>query len=825
MSLPFDIDAFAKNYETTLQLVQSATVIERTEQSLTLRCTTLQFNRRWRDRYGTMVEIGVPSEAGDDVLLKIEFTAPDVIRVRLLASLGAMPENRTPMLDDGYAPQTVLVDFSEDDQGIIFRSSKLTLKIYRKPWHITIHDLQGVKILDTLPAQVFQHPPTGESHLDGASITDAWPWFFRDLFPLGFMRDANGSAQTFFTATVHHDEHFYGFGEKFGTLDKRGQAINLWHANATGNTWDTSYKNVPFFMSSKGYGLFLNSAYPIKYHMGDRSHTRYSVHLQHELLDFFFIYGPSYKEILPRYTDITGKPGLPPLWSFGLWMSRMSYRTQSEVEQVAEGMRAHMIPCDVIHIDTDWFAIPWVNDLTFSQERFPDPRAMVAKAREMGFRITLWQIPYIGLQSVFYEEGVDNGYFAKRDDGTPWYIDGFFGSSAVIDYSNTDAVKWIQSKFDPLFEMGIAAIKTDFGEGAPQDAIYSTVDGMEMHNLYPLLYNRAIWEYTKEKTGEGIIWGRSVYAGSQRYPMHWGCDPAALWEDLGNLWHGGLGLGLCAFPFWSVDIGGFGGTPTPELYIRWAEAGLFVSHPRAHGPIAREPWVFGEQAVEIFRKYAQLRYRLMPYVWSSAQTCVRQSTPMMRALLLDWQDDPTTAGIDDQFLFGEWLLVAPIVDESNQRKVYLPQGLWFDYWTDQPTDCTQAGRWMTVDAPLDHLPLFVRGGAILSTCDDAPHTDAQDWSRLTLDVYPHGDSSFTLYDKEGVATDITCQKQGNQLTLTVGAGTRDYRVRVHGLSATAKVIHNGLAIASEHSQSILTFGISASAEPGTTLVIMDDSPS
>ncbi|PJF24297.1 MAG: alpha-xylosidase, partial [Phototrophicales bacterium] len=216
----------------------------------------------------------------------------------------------------------------------------------------------------------------------------------------------------------------------------------------------------------------------------------------------------------------------------------MSYREQSEVEAVAQEMRENDVPCDVIHIDTDWFATPWVNDLTFSPERFPDPRGMIARVREKGFRITLWQIPYIATESVFYAEGVEKGYFAQRDDGTPWLIDGFFGKAAVVDYSNPDAVRWMQSKFDALFEMGVAAIKTDFGEGAPPEAHYATVDGLQMHNLYPLLYNRAIWEHTKAKTGEGIVWGRSAYAGSQRYPVHWGGDPAALWEDLANLWHG-----------------------------------------------------------------------------------------------------------------------------------------------------------------------------------------------------------------------------------------------------------------------------------------------
>lgn len=777
MSHPFDIDAFAKDFSRPLQLVQRIERAVSDARGVTLHCSTTQFNRRWRDRYGTLVEIGVPGEPGEQVALRIEFVTAEIFRVRM-APGDSVPTNDTPMVINTFDDANFSVTTQETDDAITVASDALSVTIQRKPMRMYVRDKHGRELFNTLPAAVYQHPPTGESHLDGASITDAWPWFFRDTFPLGFIRDADsGRVQSFFTATINHDEHFYGFGEKFSTLDKRGQAINLWHANATGNTWPASYKNVPFFLSSQGYGLYVNSAYPIKYHMGDLHHTHYSVHLQHDVLDLYFVYGPDYRQIIRRYTDITGHPVMPPLWSFGLWMSRMSYREQTEVEAVADGMREHDIPCDVIHIDTDWFATPWVNDLTFSPERFPDPRAMIARLRDQGYRVTLWQIPYIATQSVFYEEGVENGYFATNGDGSPWHIDGFFGQTAVIDYSNPAAVAWMQSKLEPLFDMGVAAIKTDFGEGAPPDAKYHSVDGLEMHNLYPLLYNRAFWEKTKAYTGEGIVWGRSVYAGSQRYPVVWGGDPAALWEDLGNLWHGGLGLGLCGFPFWSVDIGGFGGTPTPELYIRWAQAGLFVSHPRAHGPIRREPWAFGEKAVEIFREYAKLRYRLMPYVWSSAHRAVETSLPLLRPLMLDWQDDPTVASIDDQWLFGENLLVAPIVDETNQRKVYFPAGRWYDWWTGAVID---GPRWQTVTAPLDRLPLYARGGAIIPLCGDAPHTGAQDWSVITLKVFDPGRAAseqFVLCDGDEripirlVSTDSVFQ-------LEIGPGQRTWHVEI-----------------------------------------------
>ena len=774
MPLPFDVDAFAADYRNPLQLVRSVEGYVVDDRGIEMRCATTQFERRHRDRYGTLVEIGAPTGAGETVTIRLDVVTAEIIRMRVKPG-ESVDENVTPMLAANVAAARAPFEVNDAGATITLATDAINLVLDKRPWRLRIESPAGHTLFDTIPADVFQHPPTGESHLDGASITDAWPWFFRDLFPLGFMRNDEGLAQSFLTATVRHDEHFYGFGEKFSPLDKRGQAISLWQTNATGNTWPASYKNIPFFMSSKGYGLFVNSAFPIRYHMGDRNYTRYSIHLQDESLDAFFIFGPKLKEVLPRYTFLTGTPALPPLWSFGLWMSRMSYRTQEEVEEVARRLRQEDIPCDVIHIDTDWFETPWVNDLTFSRERFPDPQSMIDALRRQGFRLSLWQIPYIGTGSHFYDEGVDQSFFALDADGGPYHIDGFFGPTAVIDYSNPDAVAWIQAKFDPLFAMGVSVIKTDFGEGAPQDATYANVPGLAMHNLYPLLYNRAIFEHTLAATGEGIVWGRSAYAGSQRYPVHWGGDPAALWGDLGNLWHGGLSLGLSGLPFWSVDIGGFGGTPTPELYIRWAQAGLFVSHPRAHGPIAREPWAFGETSLAVFREYAKLRYRLLPYLWTTAHHCVETSTPVIRPLILDWQDDPTTAGIDDQFLFGEWLLIAPILDETDRRTVYLPRGRWHDYWSGATVEGPQ---WIDVAAPLDRLPIYVRSGAIIPMAPDMQHTSEKAWDPITLDVYPLGDTTFEVIDGER-RIKLACRCSESQIVLELGAGSPAYELVVH----------------------------------------------
>ncbi|MEM6282518.1 MAG: TIM-barrel domain-containing protein, partial [Chloroflexota bacterium] len=457
MTHAFDLDAFVNDHDRPLHLVRRVLSVAALPDGVFFHCETRQFQRSYRDRYGTLVEVAEDTGAGLAATVAITFASSAVMRFRMSAGsfLDNIPANKTPMLVDDYAPDVLAFEMIETDDAISLKTADLRVTIYRDPWRMTVRNASGKLLFDTVPAAVFQHPPTGMSGIgiENANITDAWPWFFRDIYPLGFVHDAEtGLTQTFETNRMRHDEHFYGFGEKFGSVDKRGQMINLWHENATGNTRTNSYKNVPFFLSSRGYGLYINSAYPIRYHMGDRHHTHYSLHLQHNLLDYFLIAGDSYKEILPRYTALTGTPGLPPKWSFGLWMSRMSYDNQPQVEEVAEKMREYDIPCDVIHIDTDWFAEPWVNDLTFSTERFPDPAGMVAKLREMGFRVTLWQIPYIAQESVFYAEGVENGYFALSQDGTPRHIQGFFGEAAVIDYSNPRAVAWMQSKFEPLFE-------------------------------------------------------------------------------------------------------------------------------------------------------------------------------------------------------------------------------------------------------------------------------------------------------------------------------------------------------------------------------------
>ncbi|KAA3661017.1 MAG: alpha-xylosidase, partial [Chloroflexi bacterium] len=473
------------------------------------------------------------------------------------------------------------------------------------------------------------------------------------------------------------------------------------------------------------------------------------------------------KEILPGYTAVTGNPAVPPKWSFGLWMARISYSTQKQVEKVAADLRKHQIPCDVIHIDTDWYENDWECDLKFGKSKFPNPSDLMTELREQGFRVSLWQWPNMMLTSPMYKEGREGGYLVKKANGEPYHFTGFGPDAGMLDYSNPETVAWVKEKFRDLFRQGVAAIKTDFGEGLPPDGVYHSVPGESMHNLYPLLYNEAVFGVTEEMVGEskGIVWSRSAWAGSQRYPVHWSGDGVARYEDLACVLRAALSFGLSGFPFYSHDIGGFSGVPSPELYVRWAQLGMFGSHVRCHGAPPREPWAYGAEAERIFRQYDDLRYRLMPYIYSEAVKCGYTSLPMMRPLVLDYQDDPNTYTIDDQFLFGSSLLVAPILDETNQRRVYLPEGEWVNFWS---KEILSGGKWLTADAPLDIMPLYVKAGTILPLGPKMQYVDERPLDPLTLEIHaPAATGQLTIHDEDRPDIEVSYRREGDKLHVDV----------------------------------------------------------
>ncbi len=534
-------------------------------------------------------------------------------------------------------------------------------------------------------------------------------------------------------------EAVYGFGERFTALNKVGQTVDLVMVEGTGTTTRRAYKNVPFWVSTAGYGVFLNTTARATAWIGSLHASTIQVGIEEDVLDYYVVLG-DIPTVLSRYTALTGRtPQPPPAWSFGWWQSKISYRSADETVAIARRMRAEGIPLDVLHLDTHWYRQDWRCDLEFAPDRFPDPAAYLAELRGLGVRVCLWQLPYVPEGSDYYDELLAVDGFVKTADGDVYdtglcWTPGYEGVVGAIDFTNPRAVEVYQGRLRRLLELGVAAIKVDFGEQAPIDGVYADgTPGHLAHNLYPLLYNRAVAEVTEAVTGERIMWARSAWAGSQRYPLHWGGDSSTSWDNLAPQLAGGLSLGLSGFQFWAQDIGGFLGDvrADPELLVRWVQAGVLLSHARIHGTGVRELFELPDDVRDLCVDAIRLRYRLLPYLLATARDSVDRSLPVARALVVHHQDDPTTWPIGDQWYLGDALLAAPVLSPSGRRRAYLPAGGWVDWWTGERLS---GGRWLDLDVPLDRTPLWQRAGTVVPLGPDRQHTGDGPTDPLVLRV-------------------------------------------------------------------------------------------
>lgn len=658
--------------------------------------------------------------------LRINFFTEDIFRVRLCVpgDFLDVPEDQLPptarMLMGSPVP--VETTSSEDQQSIHFATARVALEIRRENPRIVARDERGAIFFEQKRTDLFT----------------------ADVFDLSLAEDdAFGAA--FESLALSPGEAVYGLGERFDHVERTGKAVDFWNKDAIGTSSPRTYINVPFLMTSRGYGLFLNQSVETQWEIGTLDGCTLGFGALDGRLDYFVMYGPTPREILKKYCDLTGAPGLPPVWSFGLWMSRNSYMSWDIVNEVAVGLRAREIPADVLHLDTAWFTEDWNCDLRFSKERFPDPERHMAALRERGFRVCLWQYNFIPPKgnNINYREALEKGYFVLDAKGDPLPCGGGHQGSwtddLVIDFTNPEAAAWYGGQIGELIRMGAASIKTDFGEGVPADGVYLGAEGRKMHNLYSLVYNDAVFRAIKEAGGDGVLWARSGTAGSQRYPVHWGGDSQCSWAGLTGTVRAALSMGLSGFPFFSHDVGGFIGRPDPELYIRWAQFGFLSSHTRCHGAgneNSREPWTFGPDAERIFRRYANLRYALMPYIYGQAMRCAEDCVPMVRALFIEHPSDRNVYAIDDEYYFGDDLLVAPILqpmDCATTRSVYLPRGVWYDYFTRRRFD--SAGEWIEVEVALDDLPIFVRQGAALPYTGPRPSTRGEVGRVIRVELY------------------------------------------------------------------------------------------
>jgi alpha-D-xyloside xylohydrolase len=685
--------------------------------------------------------------------LRLDVLSDTALRVRY-AEGATVSGNDTPMIAAWPAPPTAC-RVQTPEKAVELATPAMRVSVSLDPFRISVCDASGRLV----------------AAIGGPEKDQFNAW---DAYGTGLCRTLDGTttlaAECF---ALRPQEAIFGLGERFLRLNKVGQTADLDMVDALGVTTPRAYKNIPFFVSTAGYGVFFNHSSRMTVWVGSMSAADVQVAAEDDFLDYVVFLG-DIKTVLAQYVALTGRGSVPPDWTFGYWQSKISYQSAEETLDVVRQLRAHEVPCDVIHLDTHWFKQDWYCNLEFDTARFPDPAAYMAELRRLGVKVSLWQLPYIPEGSDLFEKfrAVD-GFVKTRDGGIynvgVCFTKDFKGTVGCIDFTNPAAVRVYQEELRRLFQLGARVVKTDFGEAAPLDGVYHDgTPGHRMHNLYPLLYNRAAFEVTREATGGGVVWARSAWAGSQQYPVHWGGDNSPNWANMIPQIEGGLSLGLSGFQFWSQDIGGFCGHTWGELLIRWMQMSMFLSHSRIHGFGPRELYRFPENVLRVCRDYIRLRYRLLPYILGEAESCVERSLPMARALVVEFPDDPTTWNIGDQWLFGDSLLVAPITDATDRRRVYLPRGVWTDWWTGARTT---GPCWIDVAAGIETLPLYAREGAVIAMGPVMNYVGEKPVDRLQVRV-----ARFTA---DGI-TRVCVPVNGRQVKVVYESAAGKHVVRVGG---------------------------------------------
>ena len=651
-------------------------------------------------------------ENDPELRLSIEFITPRTARIRMLTTPIQPKDNDQDdvMFCDKFKACTKGAAWKsvQATNKISYSSAYGTIEIQKYPWRIIIKDAKG-KIL-TQTRHIIDN--------DSSQVK---------LLPFSFIkRGSDNSRSVNPVLTLAPGERIYGCGESFTSLNKVGQKVHLSDTDPQGPETDGQYKPVPFFFSNRGYGIFMHTSAPVTCDFGASYIGADRLFMADEMVDFFVFFGEP-KDILNEYTDITGKSPMLPLWSFGTWMSRITYFSQEEGLDIAKQLRAHKIPSDVIHFDTGWFGVDWQCDYEFAKERFKDPVGMLKQLSKDGFHTCLWQLPYFTPKNRFFPEIIEQGLHVVNATG------GMPVEDAILDFSNPKTVSWYQSKIEGLMKQGVSTIKCDFGEAAPYNGFYhSGKGGIYEHNLYPLRYNKALFEVVERNhPGEGIIWARSAWAGSQRYALHWGGDAAT--NNIGMLGdlRGGLSFGLSGFSFWSHDMGGFVTASPEDIYRRWLPFGFLSSHTRAHGAPPTEPWLISKSFTDAFRACAEMKYKLMPYVYAQAKDCSERGLPMVRALLVEFPQDPGAWLVEDEYMFGSQMLVAPLMESGNERTVYLPKGKWIDYQSGKIYE----GGYQTIQAGKIPAVILVRDGSLIPHAPLAQRTDQINWNKIELKPY------------------------------------------------------------------------------------------
>ena len=685
-------------------------------------------------------------ENDPNLKIKIEWVSDRTARIRMITT-PVEPKNSDAddvMFCDAFkkvadqtTPNPSYSGGEINTSAISYKSKYGTIEIQKYPFRIVVKDAKG-KIL------------TQTRHIIDNDSTQI------KLLPFSFIKRGSDNSRSINPVfSLAPGERIYGCGESFTSLNKVGQKVHLSVTDPQGPESDGQYKPVPFYFSNRGYGIFMHTSAPVTCDFGASYIGAQRLFMADEQMDFFVFFGQP-KDILDEYTNITGKSPMMPLWSFGTWMSRITYFSQEEGLEIAHQLRAHKIPSDVIHFDTGWFGVDWQCDYQFAKDRFKDPVGMLKQLARDGFHTCLWQLPYFTPKNRFFPEIIEKGLHVTNAMGGMPYED------AVLDFSNPETVSWYQEKITGLLKQGVSTIKCDFGEAAPYNGFYhSGKGGLYEHNLYPLRYNKALWEAVeKQYPGEGIIWARSAWAGSQRYALHWGGDAAT--NNIGMLGdlRGGLSFGLSGFSFWSHDMGGFVTASPEDIYRRWLPFGFLSSHTRAHGAPPTEPWLISESFTDAFRECAEMKYKLMPYVYAQAKDCSERGLPMVRALLVEFPEDPGAWLVEDEYMFGSQMLVAPLMESGNSRTVYLPKGKWIDYQTGK----IYSSGYQTIEAGKIPAIILVRDGSLIPHAPLAQRTDQIDWDAVEMKEYrADAKTCIGLFFKPGDERILTLEKRESRI--------------------------------------------------------------
>ena len=708
-------------------------------------------------------------------LLTLQYSSPmeNVICVKIIHHKGTTP----PKPEFTIYEQTTQVKVTNEETFASLTSGNLTVRIHKgEDWLVEF--IGGEKVITS----------SGWRAAGFVDTPDPYWRFMHEQLSLGV------------------GENVYGLGERFTALIKNGQVVEIWNEDG-GTSSEQSYKNIPFYLTDHGYGVFVNHPEKVSFEIASEKVERVQFSVPGEALEYLVIYGPTPRQIIERYTALTGRPALPPAWSFGLWLST-SFTTNYDEETVTgfiDEMAKRDIPMHVFHFDCFWMKEFNWTDLQWDSRFFPDPEGMLSRLKSRGLHICVWINPYIAQRSILFDKAAQNGYLLRKPNGDAWQTDMWQAGMGILDFTNPEACKWFAEKLRALLKMGVDTFKTDFGERIPTDVVYH--DGSEpfkMHNYYAYLYNKTVFDLLKEERGEGdaLVFARSATAGGQQFPVHWGGDCTATFESMAESLRGGLSLGMSGFGFWSHDIGGFEqaitSTPSPEgrgesdVYKRWAAFGLLSSHSRLHGSSSyRVPWNYDEEAVEVLSKFTKLKCSLMPYLYRAAMQAHEGGTPMMRSMLLEFPEDPTCAHLDLQYMLGDSLLVAPVFSHDGSVRYYIPEGRWTSLISGKQVE---GPGWKREEHDFVSLPLLVRPNSVIPIGNRSDRPDYDYSDGVILHIYQLEDGGSVrvgIPSTSGeIETTFEVQREGRNIQIHRQGPPKKWKAVLHHLEVVESMEMN-----------------------------------